>query len=78
MILQNESAFSRVLTLLKQRLTSKTYWAGIILALLTVVEIKVGIVAAYLPLEYQPYLIAVWPAVMLLMREVTVTALSDK
>jgi hypothetical protein len=74
----NESAFSRVLTLLKQRLTSKTYWAGIILALLTVVEVKAGIIAAYLPVEYQPYLIAVWPVVMMLMREVTTTALADK
>jgi hypothetical protein len=73
-----ESAFSRVITLLKQRLTSKTYWAGIILALLTVIEVKAGIVAAYLPPQYQPYLLAVWPIVMMLMREVTTTALSDK
>jgi hypothetical protein len=71
-------ALKRVLNLLKQRLTSKTYWAGIILALLTVVEVKVGIVAAYLPPEYRPYLIAVWPVVMMLMREVTTTALQDK
>jgi hypothetical protein len=74
----NESVLSRVITLLKQRLTSKTYWAGIILALLTVVEVKVGIVATYIPPQYQPYLIAVWPVVMMLMREVTTTALSDK
>jgi hypothetical protein len=75
---QKESKVQAVLTLLKQRLTSKTYWAGIILALLTVVEVKSGIAASYLPPEYQPYLIAVWPIIMLLMREVTVTALSDK
>jgi hypothetical protein len=74
----NDSAFSRVLNLLKQRFTSKTYWAGIILALLTVIEVKSGIVAAYLPLEYQPYMLAVWPIAMMLMREVTTTALQDK
>jgi hypothetical protein len=72
------SPLSRVIKLLKQRFTSKTYWAGIILALLTVIEVKSGFVASYLQPEYQPYLLAVWPIIMVLMREITTTALQDK
>lgn len=67
-----------MLDLIKQRLQSRTYWAAIIGALLTVIEANSGFVAQYVQPEYRTYLIMLWPVVMLSLREVTKTALADK
>jgi hypothetical protein len=61
-----------------QRLKSKTYWAAIIGALLTGVDASSGFFSQYFPLEVRPYIPLFWPVLMLILREVTTTALSDK
>ena len=67
-----------MLDLIKQRLQSKTYWAAIIGALLTVIEANSGFISQYVAAEYRQYLIMLWPVLMLGLREVTKTALADK
>ena len=64
--------------LLIQRLKSKTYWIALIGALLSVVEVNSGFFGQLIPLPYRTYLIMFWPVVMLILREVTTTALADK
>lgn len=61
-----------------QRLRSKTYWAALILSVLTIVEANAGVVATLVPPTWQPYTPLVFPLVMLAMREVTKTALDEK
>lgn len=61
-----------------QRLKSKTYWVAIIGALLTAVEVNSGFLCSSIPVPYRNYVIMLWPVLMVLLREVTTSALSDK
>jgi len=60
------------------RLKSKTYWAAILGAALTAVEINSGFLAGLLPAEHRQWAIMFWPVAMIALREVTTAALSDK
>lgn len=64
--------------ILIQRLKSKTYWAAIIGALLTGLDAQSGFFSQYFPPMYRPYIPMLWPVLMMVMREVTTTALADK
>lgn len=61
-----------------QRLKSKTYWAGLIMSLLTIIEAHQQIVSSLVPDVYKPYMPLVFPLVFLILREFTSTALADK
>lgn len=61
-----------------QRLKSKTYWVALIGALLTVVELNSNFIGQFIPLPFRTYAIMLWPILMLILREVTTTALADK
>lgn len=63
---------------LKQRLLSKTYWAAVIGALLTIADAQGGYISSLLSPGQGKYLLMLWPIIMLTLREVTTTALSDK
>lgn len=63
---------------LLQRLKSKTYWAALVGALLTAIEANSGFISQFLPAETKPYIVMLWPVLMLVLREVTTTALSEK
>jgi uncharacterized membrane protein len=67
-----------MLELLRQRLTSKTYWVAIIGSLLTIMELNSGFIGQFIPAEYRSWVIMLWPVIMLTLREVTTTALSAK
>jgi len=60
------------------RLKSKTYWAAIIGALLVVIEQNSGIFSQYLPEGVRSMAVLMWPVLMIMLREVTTTALADK
>jgi uncharacterized membrane protein len=66
------------MNLILQRLKSKTYWVALVGALLTVIEANSGFIGQYIPMPYRTYIIMLWPVVMLVLREVTTTALADK
>lgn len=66
------------MNLILQRLKSKTYWAAIIGALLTGMDASSGFFSQYFPLEVRPYIPLFWPVLMLALREITTTALSEK
>jgi uncharacterized membrane protein len=61
-----------------QRLKSKTYWVAVIGALLTAVEANSGFLSQFMPAEYRPYVVMLWPVIMLVLREFTTSALADK
>lgn len=61
-----------------QRLRSKTYWAAIVMAALSIVEANAKVLTAQVPTEYRAWLLMAWPLVMITLREVTTGALSDK
>lgn len=61
-----------------QRFKSKTYWVALIGALLTVIEFNSGFLGSFIPMPYQSYIIMLWPILMVVLREVTTSALSDK
>jgi len=61
-----------------QRLKSKTYWVAILGALLTAVEVNSGFLGSLIPMPYRNYVILLWPVLMVLLREVTTSALADK
>jgi len=61
-----------------QRFKSKTYWVALIGALLTVIEFNSGFLGSFIPMPYQSYIIMLWPVLMVVLREVTTSALSDK
>lgn len=63
---------------LKQRFRSKTYWAALIGALITAAEVNSGLLSSYVGADMRPWMLALWPILMGVMREVTATALSDK
>lgn len=60
------------------RLRSKTYWAAIVMALLTIVEANAQVLTGLLPPTYRTWLLLAWPLVMITLREVTTGALADK
>ncbi len=60
------------------RLKSKTYWAAIVMALVSIIEMNAQIISTALPIEYRSYLLLSWPIVMITLREITAGALSDK
>jgi len=60
------------------RLKSKTYWAAMLGALLTAIEIHSGLLAGLLPEAYRAWAVMFWPVAMVALREVTTAALSDK
>jgi uncharacterized membrane protein len=61
-----------------QRLKSKTYWVAIVGALLTVIEANSGFIGQFVPAPYRAYIIMLWPVLMLVLRELTTTALAEK
>ena len=61
-----------------QRFKSKTYWAAVIGALFTGMDASSGFFSQYFPLEVRPYIPLFWPVLMLALREITTTALSEK
>jgi len=61
-----------------QRLKSKTYWVAIAGALLTVIEANSGFIGQFVPAPYRAYIIMLWPVLMLVLRELTTTALANK
>lgn len=67
-----------MLELIKQRLMSKTYWTAIVAAIISILEINGGFIGQYIPMPERQYIIMLWPILMLTLREITTTALSDK
>jgi len=67
-----------MLNLLIQRLKSKTYLVAVIGAVLSIIEANSGFFGQYIPMPYRTYAILLWPLLMVLLREVTTTALADK
>lgn len=63
---------------IRQRLESRTYKAAMALTLLSAIEVKAQFISGFLPVEWRPYLLFIWPFAMLTLREVTTGALSDK
>ena len=61
-----------------QRLKSKTYWVAIVGALLTVIEANSGFIGQFVPAPYRAYIIMLWPVLMLVLRELTTSALANK
>jgi uncharacterized membrane protein len=61
-----------------QRLKSKTYWAAVVGALLTAIEANSGFLGQFIPAPYRNYIIFLWPVLMLVLRELTTTALASK
>ena len=60
------------------RFKSKTYWAALLLSILAIVEVQQGAITEIVPESLRPYMFIVFPIAMLLCREVTTTALSEK
>lgn len=61
-----------------KRLKSKTYWVAIIGALLSVVEANSGFIGNFIPMPQRTYIVMMWPVMMVVLREITTTALADK
>ena len=66
------------MNLILQRLKSKTYWVAVIGALLTAAEINSNFLSSFIPVAYRNYVVLLWPVIMLTLREVTTSALSEK
>ena len=49
----------------RQRLKSKTYWAAIIGAILSIMDVNGVFVSGFFPAEIRPYLVMIWPVVMI-------------
>ena len=63
---------------IKARLTSKTYIAAATMAVLTAIEINSPLLSKLLPPEQRPYLLALWPVIMMTLREITKTSVDNK
>ena len=61
-----------------RRLKSKTFWAVVCGATVTAFEVNSGFFSGLMPVQYQPFLIAFWPVLMLVLREFTTKPLSEK
>jgi hypothetical protein len=66
------------LEFLRQRLSSKTYRTATILGILSFLEIHFEIISPFIPEQYRPLMVLVWPVAMMTLREYTSTALKDK
>lgn len=66
------------MNLLLQRFKSRTYWVAVIGALLTTIEVNSGFLGSFVPMPYRNYIIMLWPVLMLFLREITTSALTDK
>ena len=64
--------------LFRQRFSSKTFRAALIAAILTIIEINSGFISQFIPVAYRSYIVLAWPVLMLVLREFTTTALSEK
>lgn len=63
---------------IQARLRSKTYWAAIVMAVLSIIEANAQFVTGLLPPAHRTWLLLAWPLVMITLREVTTGALADK
>ena len=61
-----------------ERFHSKTYWAALICAILTIVEAQYGLLTTLLPPALMPYAPLILPIIMAILREFTTMALQDK
>lgn len=61
-----------------QRLKSNTYRVALIGGVLTIIEANAGLITALVPVAVRPYMPLIFPLAMMVMREVTTTALADK
>jgi len=61
-----------------KRLKSKTYWAAIIGAALTVVEANSGLLSKFVDEAYRAYVVMMWPVLMIGLRELTTAPLAEK
>jgi hypothetical protein len=66
------------MNILIQRFQSKTYWVAILGAPLTIIEANSGFISSFLPAAYAKYAVMLWPVLMLTLRELTTSALSEK
>jgi len=60
------------------RLKSKTYWAAILGTTLVIVEQNSGVFSQFMPESMRSLTVLMWPVLMIMLREVTTTALADK
>lgn len=67
-----------MLNLILQNLNSRTVRVALLLALISGIEAQAQFFSQFVPAMYRPYLIMVWPVAMVLMRNITTTALADK
>lgn len=63
---------------IRQRLNSKTYLTALALALITALEAQLQFFSGFVPPEFRPWLVMVWPAAMLTLRELTKEPLDSK
>lgn len=63
---------------IRARLRSKTYWAAIVMAVLSIVEANAQVLTSFLQPAHRAWLLMAWPLVMITLREVTTGALGDK
>ena len=61
-----------------KRLKSRTYQVAFLGTVLTAIEVNSGLLSTLMPEGYRAWAIMFWPAAMMLLREVTTTALKDK
>lgn len=67
-----------LLELIRQRLSSKTYKVGLILTILTALELNYSVILTLVPPQYKVYFISIWPIALFTCREITNSALADK
>lgn len=67
-----------MLNKIKARLTSKTYIAAVTMGVITAIEINSPLLSTLLPPEQRPYLLALWPVIMMTLREITKTSVDEK
>lgn len=63
---------------IKKRWNSDTYRVAMAGAIITIIEANSGLITSLVPLSWRPYMPLVFPAAMMVMREFTTTALSEK
>lgn len=61
-----------------KRLKSKTYWAAILGSALVVVEHNAQFFSQYLPADVRQLSVLMWPVLMIALRELTTTPVSEK
>lgn len=61
-----------------KRLKSKTYWVAILGTGLMVLEHNAQFFSQYLPAEVRQMAVVMWPVLMIALRELTTTPVSEK